>query len=89
MPRALITGVTGQDGAYLGEFLLGKGYEVFGLLRRSSHLGVADHRLRWLGIADRIELVDGNMTDLSSLSRVVQRTQPDEVRSHICSPFGV
>ena len=46
--RALITGVTGQDGAYLAQLLLRKGYEVHGLIRRSSHLGVADHRLRWL-----------------------------------------
>ena len=87
MPRALITGVTGQDGAYLSEFLLGKGYEVFGLLRRSSHLGVADHRLRWLGIADRVEMVDGNMTDLSSLSRIVQRTQPHEVYNLAAQSF--
>ncbi|MGJ0511846.1 GDP-mannose 4,6-dehydratase, partial [Methylocystis sp.] len=44
--RALVTGVTGQDGAYLSQFLLDKGYEVHGVVRRSSHRGVEDHRLR-------------------------------------------
>ncbi len=87
MPRALITGVTGQDGAYLSEFLLGKGYEVFGLVRRSSHLGVFDHRLRWLGVADRVRLVDGNMIDLSSLIRVVERTAPDEIYNLAAQSF--
>ncbi|MEM9898160.1 MAG: GDP-mannose 4,6-dehydratase, partial [Pseudomonadota bacterium] len=43
-PRALITGITGQDGSYLAQNLLAKGYEVFGLVRRSSHFGIADHR---------------------------------------------
>jgi GDPmannose 4,6-dehydratase len=79
LPRALITGVTGQDGAYLSEFLLEKGYEVFGMVRRSSHLGIADHRLRWLGVADRVNIVDGNMIDLSSLMRIVGKVQPDEI----------
>ena len=87
MPRALITGVTGQDGAYLSEFLLGKGYEVFGLARRSSHLGIADHRLRWLGIADKVSIVDGNLVDLSALIRVVQRVQPDEVYNLAAQSF--
>ena len=50
--RALITGVTGQDGAYLAQLLLDEGYEVHGVVRRSSHSGVDDHRLRWLGVAD-------------------------------------
>jgi len=49
--RALITGVTGQDGAYLAQFLLGKGYEVHGLLRRSASAEVVNERLRWLGVA--------------------------------------
>jgi GDPmannose 4,6-dehydratase len=79
LPRALITGVTGQDGAYLSEFLLEKGYEVYGMVRRSSHLGIADHRLRWLGVADRVNIVDGNMIDLSSLLRIVEKVQPDEI----------
>ena len=87
MPRALITGVTGQDGAYLSELLLGKGYEVYGVVRRSSHLGIADHRLRWLGIADRVNLVDGNMIDLSSLLRIVERVQPDEIYNLAAQSF--
>lgn len=79
MVRALITGVTGQDGAYLSQFLLDKGYEVFGLLRRSASADIIDERLRWLGIDGRVKMVDGNLTDLSSLFRVMQEVQPDEV----------
>ena len=77
--RALVTGVTGQDGAYLSQFLLGQGYEVFGLMRRSASADVVDERLRWLGIAGRVRLVDGNLTDLSGLIRAMQEVQPDEV----------
>jgi GDPmannose 4,6-dehydratase len=77
--RALLTGITGQDGAYLAQLLLGKGYGVHGVIRRSSHRGVEDHRLRWLGIADRVTLHDGDLCDLSSLLRVVQEVQPDEI----------
>ncbi|MEO1102586.1 MAG: GDP-mannose 4,6-dehydratase [Pseudomonadota bacterium] len=77
--RALITGITGQDGAYLARNLLQKGYEVSGLVRRSSHFGVSDHRLRWLGIEKDIRYVDANLTDLSSLLRAVELAAPDEV----------
>jgi GDPmannose 4,6-dehydratase len=84
---ALITGITGQDGAYLAQLLLGKGYEVHGLVRRSSHLGVADHRLRWLGVAADVTLHDGNMSDLSSLVRVVQEVRPDEVYNLAAQSF--
>lgn len=77
--KALITGVTGQDGAYLSAFLLKKGYEVYGLVRRSSHEGITDHRLRWIGVADQVKLVDGNLIDLSNLIRVVSEIKPDEV----------
>ena len=69
MARALITGVTGQDGAYLSQLLLDKGYEVFGMIRRSASSDVIGERLRWLGILDKVTLVDGNLTDLSSLIR--------------------
>ena len=79
MPRALITGVTGQDGAYLSQLLLEKGYEVFGLLRRSSSGDVIDERLRWLGIAGQVRMMDGNLIDLSSLIRILQEVKPDEV----------
>jgi GDPmannose 4,6-dehydratase len=79
MARALITGVTGQDGAYLSQFLLDKGYEVFGLLRRSASADIIDERLRWLGIHGRVQMLDGNLIDLSSLLRAMQDVQPDEV----------
>ena len=77
--RALVTGVTGQDGAYLSQLLLDKGYEVFGLLRRSASADVIDERLRWLGIHGRVQMRDGNLTDISSLFRILQEIQPDEV----------
>ena len=77
--RALITGITGQDGAYLSQLLLSKGYEVHGLVRRSSHRGVDDHRLRWLGIADQVKLIDGDLSDLSSIIRAITAAKPDEV----------
>jgi GDPmannose 4,6-dehydratase len=79
MPRALITGVTGQDGAYLSKLLLDKGYEVFGLLRRSSSGDVIDERLRWLGIAGQVRMMDGNLIDLSALIRILNEVKPDEV----------
>jgi GDPmannose 4,6-dehydratase len=85
--RALLTGITGQDGAYLSQFLLGKGYEVFGVIRRSSHRGVEDHRLRWLGVADKVTLLDGDMGDLSSLVRIVKEVQPDEIYNLAAQSF--
>jgi GDPmannose 4,6-dehydratase len=84
---ALITGVTGQDGAYLSQLLLGKGYRVVGMVRRSSHSEVNDHRLRWLGIADQIEFVDGNLTDPSALCRLVREFAPDEVYNLAAQSF--
>jgi len=85
--RALISGITGQDGAYLAALLLEKGYRVTGIARRSSHSGIDDHRLRWLGIADDVEIVDGNLRDLSGLIRVVQAAQPDEVYNLAAQSF--
>jgi len=85
--QALLTGITGQDGAYLAQLLLGKGYEVHGVIRRSSHRGVEDHRLRWLGIADKVHLHDGDLTDLSSLLRVVQEVRPIEVYNLAAQSF--
>jgi GDPmannose 4,6-dehydratase len=79
MKRALITGVTGQDGAYLSKLLLEKGYEVFGLLRRSASADVVDARLRWLGIAGHVRLLDGDLLDLSGVLRVLAQAKPDEV----------
>ena len=77
--HALITGVTGQDGAYLSQFLLRKGYEVYGIVRRSSASDVMDAKLRWLGIEKEIRFVDGNLIDLSSLVRIMREVKPDEV----------
>jgi GDPmannose 4,6-dehydratase len=84
---ALITGITGQDGAYLAQLLLEKGYAVHGVVRRSSHAGVFDHRLKWLGIQNEVELHDGNLLDLSSLARIVQAVQPDEVYNLAAQSF--
>jgi GDPmannose 4,6-dehydratase len=87
MRRALITGITGQDGAYLAQLLLAKGYEVSGLLRRSGSADIIDERLRWLGIAGQLRMLDGNLTDLSSLIRIMQEVQPDEVYNLAAQSF--
>jgi GDPmannose 4,6-dehydratase len=87
LPKAFITGVTGQDGAYLSEFLLGKGYHVTGMIRRSASSDVIGERLRWLGILDRIELVDGDLLDLSSLVRLMSDHRPDEVYNLAAQSF--
>jgi GDPmannose 4,6-dehydratase len=85
--RALITGITGQDGAYLSKFLLEKGYSVSGVVRRSSHAGVDDHRLRWIGVSDSVELRDGDLSDLSSLIRIIQDVRPDELYNLAAQSF--
>jgi GDPmannose 4,6-dehydratase len=85
--RALITGVTGQDGAYLSKLLLEKGYEVHGLLRRSASADVVDARLKWIGVAGQIALHDGNLTDLSGLIRVMQEVRPNEVYNLAAQSF--
>ena len=87
MRRALITGVTGQDGAYLSASLLKKGYHVIGMIRRSASSDVIGERLRWLDILDQIELVDGNLTDLSSLIRLLNDHKPDEVYNLAAQSF--
>jgi GDPmannose 4,6-dehydratase len=75
MPKALITGVTGQDGSYLAELLLAKGYEVVGVVRRTSHHSY--ERIEHL--LDRIEVVAADLLDQHSLTVVLQDTRPDEV----------
>ncbi|RRH95458.1 GDP-mannose 4,6-dehydratase [Mesorhizobium tamadayense] len=84
---ALITGVTGQDGAYLAELLLSKGYEVHGLARRSSTADVNTTRLKWLGIEKDVRIVDGNLTDLSGLARTIRDVRPDEVYNLAAQSF--
>src|SRR5665647_2294836 len=84
---ALITGVTGQDGAYLSKLLIENGYKVHGLLRRSASSDVVDARLKWLGIAGKIKLHDGNITDLSSLIRVLKEVRPAEVYNLAAQSF--
>lgn len=73
---AIITGITGQDGAYLSQLLLEKGYKVYGIIRRTST--VSTERLQYLSIADRVELIDGDLIDMSSIIRAIQKAQPDE-----------
>lgn len=75
MKRALITGITGQDGSFLAEFLLSKGYEVWGIVRRTSTVTTS----RIAHLLDRVNLVHGDMTDGLSLLRAVRLSQPDEV----------
>jgi GDPmannose 4,6-dehydratase len=87
MPTALITGVTGQDGAYLAQLLLEKGYRVVGMMRRSASSDVIGERLRWLGILDDVQLVEGNLIDLSSLIRIMQEHKPAEVYNLAAQSF--
>ena len=75
MPKALITGVTGQDGSYLAELLLAKGYQVVGMVRRTSHHSF--ERLEHL--LDRIEIVAADLLDQHSLTEVIRESKPDEV----------
>jgi GDPmannose 4,6-dehydratase len=83
--RALITGVTGQDGAYLSQLLLSKGYQVFGLLaRRASD---TKERLRYLRIEQDIHYVEGDLTDLSSLVRAISHFEVDEVYNLAAQSF--
>ena len=88
----LITGITGQDGSYLAELLLAKGYEVVGVVRRTSHHSY--ERIEHL--LDRIEIVPADLLDQHSLTVALQETQPDEVynlaaqslRAHLLDPAG-
>jgi GDPmannose 4,6-dehydratase len=90
MKKALITGINGQDGSYLAEFLLDKGYQVFGTLKRNS---VAENQTARLdSVYDKIKLFYADLTDLSSLISVIQQTQPDEIynlaaQSHVRISF--
>ncbi len=92
MKKALITGITGQDGSYLAEFLLEKGYEVHGITRRASISNTA--RINHLLMENAITLHDGDLTDSSSLIRIIGLVQPDEIynlaaQSHVQVSFDV
>ena len=101
MKTALISGITGQDGSYLAEFLLQKGYEVHGILRRSSSFNTGriehlyfDELVRDMKQKRTINLHYGDMTDSSSLIRIIQQVQPDEIynlaaQSHVKVSFDV
>lgn len=83
MKKALILGVTGQDGSYLAEFLLKKGYEVYGMYRRAS----TNHFERIEHIKDKIHLVEGDMTDIASLILILKDINPDEVYNLAAQSF--
>src|SRR6202789_252579 len=95
MRKALITGVTGQDGSYLSEFLLGKGYQVHGVVRRAStfNTGRIDHLYKDAHDPDaRLFLHYGDLTDGSSLRRILHKVEPDEIynlgaQSHVKVSF--
>lgn len=74
--KALITGITGQDGAYLAQFLLSKGYEVYGLLARRATQ--TTWRLSYLGVAEQVNLIEGDLTDVTSIIRAIRSAEPDE-----------
>jgi GDPmannose 4,6-dehydratase len=83
MPKALITGITGQDGSYLAEFLLAKGYEVVGVVRRTSH----DSYERIGHLLDRVTIVAADLLDQHSLTQVLQAHRPDEVYNLAAQSF--
>ncbi len=95
MKKALITGITGQDGSYLAELLLEKGYEVHGIKRRASSLNTAriDHIYEDPHVENsRFHLHYGDLTDTSNLTRIISEVQPDEVynlgaQSHVAVFF--
>jgi GDPmannose 4,6-dehydratase len=85
MKTALITGITGQDGAYLAQLLLGKGYKVYGLIARRSTSTI--WRLQYLGIENQVELLEGDLTDISSIIRALNKANPSEVYNLAAQSF--
>ena len=83
--RALITGITGQDGAYLAKLLCDKGYKVFGLYRRTSSPNM--WRILSLGIRSKVQLIPGDMTDMASISNAITQAQPDEIYNLAAQSF--
>jgi len=96
MKKALITGITGQDGSYLAELLLEKGYQLWGIMRRSSsfHTGRIDHLYKDPHEHPRLKLIYGDLTDGSNLSTIINEIKPDEVynlgaQSHVRVSFDM
>ncbi|UUZ80825.1 GDP-mannose 4,6-dehydratase [Paenibacillus sp. P26] len=85
MKNALITGITGQDGAYLAKLLLDKGYKVYGIIARRSTSTL--WRLQFLGIEDEVQLIEGDLTDVSSIARALQIAKPREVYNLAAQSF--
>ncbi len=83
--RALITGITGQDGAYLSQLLLAKGYEVFGAVRRTASINT--WRLSELGIEKDIQFLDFDLLEFSNILRVIEKTAPDEIYNLAAQSF--
>ncbi len=83
MPRALITGITGQDGSYLAEFLLAKGYQVYGIIRRAS----SERFARIEHIKERVHLLQGDLLDQTSLHQALEESNPDEVYNLAAQSF--
>src|SRR3990167_149255 len=81
--KALITGITGQDGSYLADLLLEKGYKVYGMMRRSS----TDNLERINHIKDKVELVYGDLSDESAIFRIIKEIQPDEIYNLAAQSF--
>ncbi|HEY5611727.1 MAG TPA: GDP-mannose 4,6-dehydratase, partial [Thermoanaerobaculia bacterium] len=98
MKKALVTGITGQDGSYLAEFLLGKGYHVTGVIRRSSSFNTGRIDRLYIDPHDDpdtpLKLVYGDLNDASSLNRILEAAQPDEIynlgaQSHVKVSFEI
>lgn len=85
MKKALITGITGQDGSYLAEFLLSKGYKVYGLTRRTSTVNFVN--IQHLVDEDKVTLLAGDLLDQTSLSEAVEKSEPDEVYNLAAQSF--
>ena len=90
MKKAIITGITGQDGSFLAELLLKKGYEVHGIIRRSS----TSNTERIAHVLDQVHIHDGDLTDSTSLIRILREVEPDEIynlaaQSHVQVSFDV
>ena len=83
--KALITGITGQDGAYLSEFLVKKGYKVFGAVRRTSSINTS--RLSYIGILNDVEIVPMDLAEITNIQRLVEKIEPDEIYNLAAQSF--